>query len=295
MFLKNKMNLSILIPCYNWNVYQLILDISIQCQKEYNSSLYEIICIEDGSLNLFENSKISNLKNVKYEILSNNIGRSAIRNLLAKKAKFEWLLFIDCDSEILTKDFVKKYKIQSQTNQKDQIFYGETVYKKLNNPKTILHEKYGRKIESRSKEKNFSSHHFLIKKTAFKHISFDEKIKTYGYEDVLFQIKSQLEFRYINNPLYHTGLKNANDFLYDCESGLKNLYNYKQQKEIVEKIKILKWWKKLSFAHYLINKIFLLFKPIIVHNLKSKHPSLLLFQLYKLGIIINLNLNTVKN
>jgi len=110
MFLKNKMNLSILIPCYNWNVYRLILDLSIQCQKEYNSSLYEIICIEDGSVNLFENNKISNLKNVKYEILSNNIGRSAIRNLLAKKAKFEWLLFIDCDSEILTKDFVKKYK-----------------------------------------------------------------------------------------------------------------------------------------------------------------------------------------
>ena len=123
MFLKNNMNLSILIPCFNWNVYQLISNLATQCQKEYNPDCYEIICVEDGSTCLFENNKITQLKNVQHQVLKNNIGRASIRNLLAKKAKFEWLLFIDCDSKIIKQDFIKNYKTQSQSTQQNHIYY----------------------------------------------------------------------------------------------------------------------------------------------------------------------------
>ena len=289
------MNLSILIPCYNWNIYQLIFDLTKQCQEEYNTNSYEIICIEDGSTHLFENNKTSKLKNVKYQILKKNIGRAAIRNLLAQKAKFEWLLFIDCDSKIITQDFIKKYKIQSQKKQKNHIYYGQTIYQKNTLQATILHEKYGKKIESKSKKNNFSSHHFLIQKKLFKKASFDETIQSYGYEDILFQIKSNFQFTYINNPLFHIGLKKTDDFLKDCESGLKNLCNYTEEKDVIQKIKILKWWKQLSLIHYLILMLFICLQENIIKNLKSKQPSLLLFQFYKLGLLIKLKRDSIKN
>ena len=88
--------ISILIPCYNYSVNKLVQNIHIQTEIEKIN--YEIICAEDGSTKLFTNSKIKKLKNVRYIINKENIGRSKIRNYLAKKAKYNWLLFIDCDS-----------------------------------------------------------------------------------------------------------------------------------------------------------------------------------------------------
>ena len=289
------MNLSILIPCFNWNVYQLIVELTKQCQKEYSANCYELICIEDGSTHLFDNNKISHINNVQYQVLNKNIGRASIRNLLARKAKFKWLLFIDCDSKIIKQDFIKKYKTQSQTKQKNHIYYGQTIYEKNNQTATILHAKYGSKIESKSKKTNFSSHHFLIKKEVFKQAGFDEQIQLYGYEDILFQIKSDFQFKYIDNPLYHIGLKKADDFLKDCELGLKNLLNYTEQKDVVQKIKILKWWKLLSFTHYVILKIFIYFQAGMLKNLKSTKPTLALFQFYKLGLLIKLQRDSIKN
>ena len=289
------MNLSILIPCFNWNVYQLIVELTKQCQKEYSANCYELICIEDGSTHLFDNNKISHINNVQYQVLNKNIGRASIRNLLARKAKFKWLLFIDCDSKIIKQDFIKKYKTQSETKQNNHIYYGQTIYEKNNQTATILHAKYGSKIESKSKKTNFSSHHFLIKKEVFKQAGFDEQIQLYGYEDILFQIKSNFQFKYIDNPLYHIGLKKADDFLKDCELGLKNLLDYTEQKDVVQKIKILKWWKLLSFTHYIILKIFIYFQAGMLKNLKSTKPTLALFQFYKLGLLIKLQRDSIKN
>ena len=57
------MSLSILIPCYNWDVYQLIKDLQKQCIEEYSIDNFEILCIEDGSKNYFQNNHSNNLIN----------------------------------------------------------------------------------------------------------------------------------------------------------------------------------------------------------------------------------------
>ena len=278
------MNLSILIPCYNWNVLKLITDLDTQCKCIKNLINYEIICIEDGSNNLFQNSKISKLPNAKYITLKNNIGRSRIRNLLAEKAQYEWLLFIDCDSKIANENFIKEYL---KSLEKNKIKYGQTIYEKVNlDNNKKLHEKYGKKIETKQKKTNFSSHHFLVHKEVFKKIKFDETIKSYGYEDVLFQINNNYKFVYILNPLYHIGLKDNIKFIKDCETGLKNLFKYTNNKKIVKKIKILKWWKRLSLIHNLIILIFNAIEKEIINNLTSANPNLYLLQFYKLGFFI---------
>ena len=118
--------LSILIPCYNYSVNKLVQNIHIQTEIEKIN--YEIICAEDGSTKLFTNSKIKKLKNVRYIINKENIGRSKIRNYLAKKAKYNWLLFIDCDSKIENKYFIKNYL--NNTKFDEFVIYGKTTYQK---------------------------------------------------------------------------------------------------------------------------------------------------------------------
>ena len=100
MYVKNNINLSILIPCYNWDVQSLINHLHSLCVNSQKLNKFEIICIEDASKECFSNDQISELSNVKYKKLTQNIGRAKIRNLMAQKAQYEWLLFIDADSKI---------------------------------------------------------------------------------------------------------------------------------------------------------------------------------------------------
>ena len=87
--------ISILIPCYNYDITEL----TQKLHKQLNivKKKFEIICVEDGSTDTFLNTNIKKLTHVKYIKLHKNIGRSKIRNFLAMEAKFNWLLFIDCD------------------------------------------------------------------------------------------------------------------------------------------------------------------------------------------------------
>ena len=118
--------LSILIPCYNFNIQNLVKDISTQ--GKLLKINFEIICIEDGSSERFSNHNIKNIQYVTYIVNQENIGRSKMRNLLAKKAQFNWLLFIDCDSKINNNRFLSNY-IQ-KIDQSNIIFYGKTEYSK---------------------------------------------------------------------------------------------------------------------------------------------------------------------
>ena len=178
--------LSILIPCYNFNIHNLVKD--IQKQGKLLKINFEIICIEDGSSEFFLNHNIKNLQYVTYIVNKENIGRSKIRNLLAKKAKFNWLLFIDCDSKINNNKFLSNYI--EKINPSNSVFYGKTEYsKKQKTTNKKLHWLYGQKIESKRKKNQFSSHHFLIQKNTFKQVNFDEKIEKYGHEDTIFSIQ----------------------------------------------------------------------------------------------------------
>ena len=129
MSVNNKISLSILIACYNWDVYTLIKDLHNLCLESSKLLNFEIICIDVASKKCFSNIKISKLLNVKYEHLTKNIGRSKIRNLMAKKAKHDWLLFIDADSKIHNNQFISNYiKAIQYDLQPKKLYYGSTLY-----------------------------------------------------------------------------------------------------------------------------------------------------------------------
>ena len=106
--------LSILIPTYNNVCIELVR--SLQAQASLLSSpsdfKYEILVADDGSTDkaTIENNRIINtLPHCRYIEREKNVGRSAIRNFLAKEAQYPWLLFIDSDLHIDNPLFIENY------------------------------------------------------------------------------------------------------------------------------------------------------------------------------------------
>jgi glycosyltransferase involved in cell wall biosynthesis len=292
--------ISILIPIYNFDTRKFITD--LQCQAVDLKIDFEIVLVDDCSLQEFRtlNKTLSELPGVRYIQLEKNIGRSKIRNFLVSQSKYEKLLFADCDSETTDKYFIKNY---IKTSQKADVVCGGTEYRKsdLKNKTIVFRVKYGIVREAISltlRQKYpyqaFKTNNFLISKSVFKSIQFDEKLTEYGHEDTLFGCelaRKNIAILHINNPLFHVGLETAEVFLEKTRKGLKNLnyitenYNYP---ELYSDIKLLRTAKNLKLFTPLIKLGFLVFKKKIEILLKSTNPNIFVFDLYKLGFYMSI-------
>lgn len=292
--------LSILIPTYNYNVVPLVLELQRQC-LECNIN-FEILVFDDGSKEfLDENQKINNFENCRFEKLEKNIGRSAIRNLLAKKAEFNSLLFLDADTIPIYNHFIKNYI--AHINGDEKVVYGGIKYQKEKPKKSqILRWKYGISREALPVEKRQENPYlslltlnFLIHKTVFEKVSFNETIPNLRHEDTLFSynlMEQKIKIIHIENSVYHLGLddfkvaiKKENESIL----GLKYLIDHELlPKDYVRLSKIASKIEKLNlnFAFALFYKIT---RSIFLKNIASNNPSLFIFDLYRLGNLCNLN------
>lgn len=296
--------LSILIPVFNFNIVKLATELHKQAADQLID--FEIIVMEDGSKNFIqENKAITALSNIKHIILDKNIGRSAIRNKLADVAAYDYLLFLDCDAKIYSSKFISKYLAFCQD---EVVVLGGRIYDENNNdPKFSLIKKYGLKREqndienlsTRDKFPMFTTPNFLISKSIFNKIRFDESIKGYGHEDTIFGImlhEMQIEFTFIDNPVIHIGLENNPVFIQKTEEAIKNLYNL----YILNKYPLLEKESKLLSSFILIKKLKLTKALALTYNLCknpirlllcTSNPSLKLFDLYKLLYICKISIS----
>ena len=292
--------LSILIPTYNYEVYELVKVLNKQAQDAKIE--FEIIVLDDGSQKFqTENNKINEFQFCTYEILKVNIGRSAIRNLLAKKAAFDNLLFLDSDTIPINTNFISNYLLQ--ITKQEKIVSGGILYPELKPKKNqLLRWKYGNSREALSvKVRNERPYlrlltlNFMIQKSVFEKVSFNEKIPNLRHEDTLFSynLKQQnILVEHIENPVYHNGL---DDFEVAIKKENESLVALKY---LVENQLIPYDYISLSKLFYTLKKIKLVFllkvfykttKPILLKNLASKNPSLFIFDLYRLGYFSSLN------
>lgn len=287
--------LSILLPTYNYNITKLVNALHQQALEQQID--FEIIVMEDGST-LFknENRAVNNLKFCRYIDLPHNIGRSAIRNKLADTAKYGHLLFLDCDSEPGSVEFLQRYL--AFCNEECVVVGGRIYDENESDPDKSLiltygriRERYNREDMKHSSHKMFMTPNFLISKSIFNKVRFDETIIGYGHEDTIFGIELQqldIDFIMIDNPVIHKGLEDNSTFIRKTEYAIENLYKlYSRGKyqTLEEKSKVLSIFtriKKYRF-HHLTKWIFILSKPLLTKNLKGPHPSLVLFDFYKLG------------
>lgn len=288
--------LSILIPTYNYNVFPLVNEISEQCI--YEKINFEIIVLDDASQNFHvENNEINSLSNCSYAVLNQNIGRSAIRNLLSTKASFENLLFLDADVRTRSDQFIKNYIRFIKNNSNYGVVYGGIVYQE-NKPDNnqLLRWIYGNKREALAAEKrnekvyvSFLTLNFLIKKKVFKTVRFNEDIPNLRYEDLLFSfdlMKKNIPLQHINNQVIHNGIETSEVFLQktnDSLKGLKFLLSNNYLPANYAKISAIFDLLKQSKLLFVINFIYKKRKKSFEKNLLGNKPSLFIYDIYRLG------------
>lgn len=288
--------LSILIPTYNYNVFPLVKEVSEQCIVE--KTTFEIIVLDDASQNFqTENNEINSLNNCSYSILNQNIGRSAIRNLLSTKASFDDLLFLDADVRIISDHFIKNYINFIRSNSNYSVVYGGIVYQENRPEKNqLLRWIYGIKREALPAEKrnenvyvSFLTLNFLIKKEVFQTVRFNEDIPNLRYEDLLFSfdlMKNKIPLQHINNQVVHNGIETSEVFMHKTNDSLKGL------KFLLSKNYLPADYAKISAVHnllkqtkllFLINFVYRMRKNSFEKNLLSSKPSLFIYDIYRLG------------
>ncbi len=289
--------LSILIPVYNCDVRPLVE--ALRQQADALEWAVEILCWDDASLPEFQNinAPLGQLPGVIYRLMPENLGRSRIRNRLAEAARYDYLLFMDGDSEVARADYLEQYRLHCAP---DRLLYGGRIYQP--DPPEVselkFHWHYGRsrevqRAETRQKQPyhSFMTNNFLIPKALFAPIQFDERLLQYGHEDTLFGLELQrrgIPILHLDNPLIHAGLEPAETFLRKSELAIENLaFLYQEgslrETRLLRAFERLDAWRAIRPARYVLNQVLPLLKQ---HLLNANTPNLRAFDLYKLGVLL---------
>jgi len=297
--------ISICIPVHNYNVVDLVTTLNAQAERDI--SKFEIIVMDDCSDAFFkrENEELTNMSNVIYIELEENVGRARIRNQLIKKASFNNILLMDCDAKVFDDNYLLKYIKYANQN---SVVCGGTAYLKTKPAKKErLRWRYGLKREVRSAEirqeepyLSFTSFNFMIPKSVTDVNLFDESITEYGHEDTLFGyqlMQKGVPITHIENPLIHLGLDNNYIFIKKSIVAVNSLYklltNSDIDKDFFESIKLLRYLHKIRKSKMLwfMNLIDILFKSAFVFIITNIYASLFLFDLIRLLEICSLEYN----
>jgi len=289
--------LSILIPTYNYDITDLINRLATQLQNI--DTPYEIIAADDCStdVTILEKNKniLDNYNYGKFIPLTENIGRSAIRNFLSQEAKYDHLLFLDADVIPKNNDFIEKYIMLLKSDY--EIIYGGIVYQENKPQKNqLLRWVYGNaresvNVENRKKAPyiNFLTLNFLIKKEVSKKLQFNEEIPNLRCEDTLFSLEAKnkgIKIEHIDNVIIHNGLETSEVFLEKSLESIairvdfvkNNILEYEYTK--LTKMAVCLQKMKISF---LMIFFFKTTRRFFEKNFLSSNPSMFYFDLYRLG------------
>lgn len=288
--------ISILIPIYNYDVSKLAKKLKEQCVRL--NIEFEILCFDDCSTDKYKklNRVLDHEFGISYLEMSENLGRSKIRNRLAKMARYENLIFLDCDSKIISDQFVQKYIQKVDTA---AVIYGGRRYPdhKPRTEKKFLHWHYGKIREALPLEKrikhpyrSFQTNNFFIKKDLMLKYPFDETIQTYGYEDLLMAEnlkKDGIPIIHIENPIIHKGIEYNEDFIKKSVLAAENLAVLYHNHQITDTrmIALYENLKKVGFNSF-VEKLIRKRSERFLKNLNSAKPKLYIFDLYRLNVFI---------
>lgn len=296
--------LSICIPVFNFDVRALVEELAKQAAKLSIPS--EILIIDDCSSLYFQAINEGICSHFRYIKLTENIGRAKIRNLFTEYSQYRYLLFLDCDSLIISDHFLNSYLNEIKKSggvKKPEVICGGRVYdKKQPSRMKLLRWKYGtyrecQPLESRMKTpyNSFMTNNFLIDIKVFKKNAFDERLIGYGHEDTLFGFglkKQGIVLHHIENPVLNGNVEDNEEYLQKTEKGIENLNfivsNITFKEEFIQDVSLLRFHNRLSKIYLtgFTSALFFLTKRPIRFFLSKGLVNLLLFDFYKLGILL---------
>ena len=121
--------------------------------------------------------------------------------------------------------------------------------------------------------------------------SFDERMKKYGYEDVLWgkTLKdNNIKIHHIDNPLSFEKFENNALFIAKTEEGIATLYDFRTElreySNLISTTFLLEKYKLDKLICLVFDKI----QHIVKNNLTGNKPCITLFYIYKIGCFCKL-------
>lgn len=291
--------ISVLIPNYNYDCLQLVRDLHMQLS---DSGLpFEIVVVEDGSTECLENNRrMTELAHVRYEERKENVGPFKLRRLLPSLAQYPYLLCMDSDARVVREDYIRKYLDFALRGEKVVVTGGLEMEKSLPSPCYSLRFAYGHQRESRlGRRRGFSTFNYMVPAEVLAKVSFEDgEMLPYGHEDTVMGVQFKrlgVPIVYIDNPLVHLGLDTNARMLEKsvlANVNLLRLYNSGRYPELVQESRLLACYIKVSRLKMapLLRFAFKLSEKALLKNLNGPHPNMKLFDFYRLGKMLILNL-----
>ena len=286
--------LSVLVPIYNYNAYPLVEELHKQCIEL--GIVFEILCQDDASkstLNI-NNEKINSLSNCNFISLEKNVAHRQNRNLLAKRAKYEYLLFLDGDSIVINSHYIKNYI--NNLKEYDVIYGGRLHPENYPSNQQILRWKYGKLIEDKLAKDRLKKpykcllfNNTIIKKECFNKVKFDTEITLYGHDDTQLSYQLSLipsKIHHIDNQIKHGDIDSNEVYINKTKNSIKSLLVLYASKKIDYRyVSLLKLYVflKTTKLHLIALLFYKIFKNTMTKNLVSNNPSLIVFNLFSIN------------
>lgn len=297
-------SLSILIPTYNQVCVELAKSLQMQASR-IPGLTYELLVGDDGSTDpsvVSANEAINALPHSRYIVKENNEGRAAIRNYLARTARYELLLYADSHMSVIREDFIARYL---QHSKQPLVYGGYTITDRGHHHHDNLRYAYEMScIDSQRAERraaspyaNFHTSNFMVRREVMLTHPLDERFKRYGYEDVLFGKtlkEANIDIVHIDNPLGFNHFESNKRFMEKTDEGLQTLSDFCE--ELRGYSRLLALSDRLCHWHlaWLPSLLFRVFGTALLHHLKGPHPTLTAFKIYRLGKFCQMR-SVVKN
>lgn len=286
--------ISFVLPTYNCHCVQLVETLCSQCHKvqaTYGFD-YEIVVVDDCSTDrsyVSSNSVIERLDNVRYLKLEHNLGRSAVRNFLAREARYDWLVFIDGDLAVDKSDFVEKYALSDGDVVVGGTAIGGDVKLWRNNLRYCYEKRCEPAHSARQRmllaNREFRTTNFLVSRSAVIANPFDEAFKHYGYEDVLFGkslTDSGYSINHIDNPVLIDDYESNPVYMDKTEEACRTLIEFRQQLNGYSSLLSLATTLVRWHLQPLCKLVFRIIGASLRRNLSGSNPKLSLFNIYRL-------------
>lgn len=287
------MELSILVPIYKDNVVKQVGLLRDQC-KAIEGLVWEIVVSDDGSPQaLFEaNAPVADMEGCRLLRLAKNGGRAANRNFLARNARYGWLLFQDAETEP-GENLVRKF-IENM-GKADVVCGSFTVPRKAavdGNLRCRYELRGQRRLTATRRNRHpyqcFHINNFMARRTVIIEHPFYEAMTGYGYEDVVFGKeleKAGVKVFHIDNPVAYSSFEDNSSYLEKVAESVNTLYIYRNALQgysgLLDVVQKLGRHSLLWLPCRLMRR----FSKRIEANLKGRNPSLLLFDLYRIGLL----------
>lgn len=286
--------LSICLPVYRYDVRPLVAELLRQAEEftgEVEILVYDDASPDDGD---WGREELRKTVGIRYVELSENLGRAAIRNKMAREASNKYLLMMDADGWPPEK-FLWLWMYNTGEREamatSPSITVGGRHYSPSppEDPALRLHWWYGTRRESPSQKQRiemgalgFQSNNFRVERELMLQHPFPETHQGYGHEDTLWGQQLALAgflIGHSNNPVIHLGLEPNHVFLRKQRQAIQNLTLLKQQSPHLRTrlIDLVERYPRLtSLAKYLPENW-------LIHYLTSRsRPGLLALDLLKL-------------